>query len=295
MNHTWKKNLFTMGMALASTLALTSYAQSAPKADQSAPAASAKNNAYAVPKSPTIDRIKARGTLKVGVLSQLPWVGENPANPKQPWYGPTWMQAEKVATALGVKLVAVPVSHDTKVTAVQTGQVDMTIAPLDVTDARKKVNTVATNSVEGPCIVALKSKTKIRNLDDLKKPGIKVAIPLGGSQQQLIPTEYPQMKIMPQMLLPGVNWATASTLNGTTDVTIFPSAQVYLLLKAYSDKFDVIPEPEKCLAHPLLPIAAGWGIQKGDPAFVTFVQGILDASQPAFDEQFIKIAKELGK
>lgn len=291
MKHTWKRSLLTIGITMASTLALTTYAESAPKAENTAAAASAN----AVPSSPTIDRIKARGTLKVGVLSQLPWVGENPANPKQPWYGPTWMQAEKVASALSVKLVAVPVSHDTKVTAVQTGQVDMTIAPLDVTDARKKVINFATNSVDGQCFVALKSKAKIRSLEDLKKPGVKVAIPLGGSQQQLIPTEYPEMKIMPQMLLPGVNWATASTLNGTTDVTIFPSAQVYLLLKAYSDKFDVIPEAEKCLAHPLLPIAAGWGIQKGDPVFVTFVQGILDASQHAFDEQFIKIAKELGK
>lgn len=248
-----------------------------------------------VPDSPTIDRIKARGALKVGVLSQLPWVGENPSDSANPWYGPTWMQAEKVAAALGTKLTAVPVSHETKVTAVQTGQVDLTIAPLDVTPARQKVIDFATNSIDGQCFVALKDNDKIKTVEDLKKDGLKVAIPLGGSQQQLIPPVYPNMQIKPQVLPPGVQWATAATLSGTTDVTVFPSAQVYLLLKAHPDKFTVIPKPDECLSKALLPIDAGWGIQKGDPVFVKFVQGILDASRKEFDEQFIDIAKKLGK
>ncbi len=245
--------------------------------------------------STAINRIKASGVLKVGVLSQLPWIGENPANTKESWYGPTWMQAKKVASELGVKLVPVPVSHETKVTAVQTGQVDITIAPLDLTAAREKVIDFVTNSVDGQCFVALKSDKKVQDVEDLKKPGVKVAIPLGGSQQQLIPPVYPNMQIKPQVLPPGVNWATAATINHTTDVTIFPSAQVYLLLKAYPNKFTVIPKPAECLAHPLLPIKAGWGIQKGHPQFVKFVQGVIDSSQQQFDKEFQAMAKELGK
>lgn len=242
-----------------------------------------------------IDAIKARGVLKVGVLSQLPWVGENPANSSEPWYGPTWMQAKKVASELGVKLRAIPVSHETKVTAVQTGQVDMTIAPLDLTAAREKVIDFVINSVDGQCFVALKSNKKVQTVEDLKAPGLKVAIPLGGSQQQLIPPVYPAMQIKPQVLPPGVNWATAATINRVTDVTIFPSAQVYLLLKAYPGQFTVIPKPEECLAHPLLPIKAGWGIQKGHPEFVKFVQSVIDSTTPQFDSEFQKLAKELGK
>lgn len=245
--------------------------------------------------SPTIERIKASGTLKVGVLSQLPWVGENPSNPKEPWYGPTWMQAKKVAEALGVTVTPIPVSHGTKVAAVQTGQVDLTIAPLNLTAERQKVIDFATNSLDGQCFVVLKTNKNITSLDDLKKPGIKVAIPLGGSQQQLIPPVYPDMEIKPQVLPPGVNWATAATISGVTDVTIFPSAQVFLVLKAHPDKFNVIPEPDECLAHPLFPIDTGWGIQKGDPEFVQFVQKILDSSKAEFDAQFRKITRELGK
>lgn len=261
----------------------------------SAPETSASQPTVSVPDSPKIKQIKAAGELKVGVLSQVPWVGENPGNSAEPWYGPTWMQAEKVAEALGVKLVPVPVSHATKVTAVQTGQVDITIAPLNLTDARKKVINFATNSMDGQCFVTLKSNPKVSTVEDLQKDGLTVAMPLGGSQEQLIPTKYPNMKIMPQQLLPGVNWATAATLNGKTDLTIFPSAQVYLLLKTHKDKFNVIPEPKTCLSDPLLPIITGWGIQKGDDEFVKFVQSITDATEEEFKKQFTEIAESLGK
>jgi ABC-type amino acid transport/signal transduction systems, periplasmic component/domain len=294
MEFAWKRSSAVIGAAAALALVLSACGGPAPQTEESkAPAPGA--SADAVPSSPTIDKIKSSGELKVGVLSQLPWVGENAGNSADPWYGPTWMQAQKVAEALGVKLVSVPVSHATKVTAVQTGQVDLTIAPLNLTDARKKVIDFATNSMDGQCFVTLKTNTKVTSVEDLKKPDLTVGIPLGGSQEQLIPTQYPDMKIKPQQLPPGVNWATASTLNGTTDLTIFPSAQVYLLLKAYPDKFNVTPAAEQCLAEPLLPIITGWGVQKGDSVFVEFVQGILDDTKADFDKQFTEIAKSLGK
>src|SRR5690606_13485385 len=127
---------------------------------------------------------KDKGTLTVGVLSQLPWLAEDPGNPDEPWYGPTWDQAKMIADELGVELVPVPVSHTTKVTSVQTGQVDISIAPLNTTEERLEVINMPTNSLDGQCFVALKTNTEITSVADLDKEGLKLAYPLGGAQEQ---------------------------------------------------------------------------------------------------------------
>src|SRR5436190_513924 len=89
--------------------------------------------------SKRIDEIKQRGALRVAVIGEFPWLKENTSGEGEPFEGPAWMMAKDVASRLGVKVETVPVSHETKVPILATGQVDISIAPLSVTDARKKV------------------------------------------------------------------------------------------------------------------------------------------------------------
>ena len=53
--------------------------------------------------------------------------------------GPAWVLAEEYAKRLGVKLEIVPVSHETKVPILATGEADISIAPLSVTPKRLEV------------------------------------------------------------------------------------------------------------------------------------------------------------
>ena len=57
--------------------------------------------------SSRIDAIKARGTLKVGVLGELLWLIENTSGSGEPFSGPSWLLANEYAKRLGVKLETV--------------------------------------------------------------------------------------------------------------------------------------------------------------------------------------------
>ena len=77
--------------------------------------------------SPRIDAIKKAGVLRVGVLANAPWLVENTGGGGgEAWSGPAWLLAKEYARLLGVKLEAVPVSHETKVPVLASNQVDIT-------------------------------------------------------------------------------------------------------------------------------------------------------------------------
>jgi polar amino acid transport system substrate-binding protein len=89
--------------------------------------------------SKTIDAIKKDGKLKIGVMAGYPWLEENTSGQGEPYSGPAWILAKEYSKRLGVPLEVIPVSHETKVPVVQNGQAHMSIAPLSVTEPRKKV------------------------------------------------------------------------------------------------------------------------------------------------------------
>ena len=90
-------------------------------------------------KSKTIDAIKKRGELRAAAIGEFPWLPENTSGSGPQFSGPAWVLANEIATRLGAKLVIVPVSHETKVPILASGQADITIAPLTITPAREKV------------------------------------------------------------------------------------------------------------------------------------------------------------
>lgn len=103
------------------------------------PAALAAEAASPPEDSPTIQSVRERGALRVGILAGYPWLQENTTGQGEQWEGPAWILVNEYVDRLGVELELVPVSHETKVPVVQSGQVDMTIAPLSATEQRKQV------------------------------------------------------------------------------------------------------------------------------------------------------------
>ena len=72
--------------------------------------------------SKRVDQIRQRGELRVGALGEYPWLKQNVGGKGEPFVGPAWDLATEYAKLLGVKLVVVPVSHETKVAIVNTPQ-----------------------------------------------------------------------------------------------------------------------------------------------------------------------------
>ena len=113
----------TTRLFASAILGLGLMAQAAAAQDVPAPGTSAR-----------IDAIKKSGQLRVGVLSNPPWLVENTTGSGEVWVGPAWTLAKEYAKRLGVQVQLVPVSHETKVPVLAANQVD------GIVQRRRQVN-----------------------------------------------------------------------------------------------------------------------------------------------------------
>jgi polar amino acid transport system substrate-binding protein len=148
--------------------------------------------------SPRVDAIKKAGVLRVGVLANAPWLVENTTGKGEAWSGPAWLLAEEYAKRLGVKLQAVPVSHETKVPVLASNQVDISVTPLAETPERLKVVDFVIYSSTSVCMFGLKSNPKFANaksVDDLNNPDVTIAYYTGGGEEGWVKERFPKAKL----------------------------------------------------------------------------------------------------
>ncbi len=176
---------FTFSTLAASLLlaALTAQAQTPP-----APGVSAR-----------VDAIKKAGVLRVGVLANAPWLVENTSGGSgDTWSGPAWLLTQEYARLLGVKVEAVPVSHETKVPVLASNQVDMSITPLAETPERLRVVDFVLYSATSVCMFGRADNPKIsaaKSVDDLNRPDITIAYFTGGGEENWVKTRFPKAQL----------------------------------------------------------------------------------------------------
>jgi polar amino acid transport system substrate-binding protein len=145
--------------------------------------------------SPRIDAIRQAKALRVGVLVNPPWLYENTTGSGERWDGPAWTLAKEYARLLGVELVTVPVSNDTKVPVLAANQVDMTIAPLAESAERLKVTDFVLYSNTSVCMFGLASNPKFANaktVDDLNNPDLTVTYLVGAVEEAWVKERFPK-------------------------------------------------------------------------------------------------------
>ena len=148
--------------------------------------------------SPRIDAIKKAGVLRVGVLANAPWLVENTTGTGDAWSGPGWLLANEYAKRLGVKLQAVPVSHETKVPVLASNQVDISVTPLAETPDRLKVVDFVIYSSTSVCMYGLASNPKFANaksVDDLNRPEITISYYTGGGEEGWVKERFPKAQL----------------------------------------------------------------------------------------------------
>jgi len=148
--------------------------------------------------SPRIDAIRKAGELRVGVLSNAPWLVENTGGSGDAWSGPAWLLAKEYAKLLGVKLVPVLVSHETKVPVLASNQVDMSITPLAETPERLQVVDFVLYSNTSVCLFGRSDNPKIANaksVDDLNNPDVTIAYFTGGAEENWVKQRFPKAKL----------------------------------------------------------------------------------------------------
>jgi polar amino acid transport system substrate-binding protein len=148
--------------------------------------------------SPRVDAIKKAGVLRVGVLANAPWLVENTTGQGEAWSGPAWLLANEYAKRLGVKLEAVPVSHETKVPVLASNQVDISVTPLAETPERLKAVDFIIYSTTSVCMYGLASNPKFaksKSVDDLNRPDITIAYYTGGGEEGWVKERFPKAQL----------------------------------------------------------------------------------------------------
>jgi len=148
--------------------------------------------------SPRVDAIKKSGVLRVGVLANAPWLVENTTGTGEAWSGPAWLLAQEYARRLGVKLEAVPVSHETKVPVLASNQVDISVTPLAETPERLKVVDFIIYSSTSVCMFGLAANPKFaqaKSVDDLNRPDMTIAYYTGGGEEGWVKERFPKAQL----------------------------------------------------------------------------------------------------
>jgi polar amino acid transport system substrate-binding protein len=187
--------------------------------------------------------------------------------------GASWTLAEAYAKKLGVKLETVNVSQETKVTALNTKQIDVSITPLAETPERKAAVSFVTYSATAICYAGLKSNQKVSGIKDVEginSPSLKMAYFVGASQEHYLPERFPQLKLK-GVTGSGSGVPIEELLSGRVDLVVFNTVEWPALVKRYP---DLTAFPSECRDSNEQKNLIGHAVSKSDPAFVNFLTGI---------------------
>lgn len=212
----------------------------------------------------TLEDIKARGSLRVGVTQAPPWYSKDPATGE--WTSGVGVSAGKaMAEALGVKFEPVEVTWGTAVAALQSDKIDIMFV-LDATEERKQ----AAAFPESPLLyyslaVLARDDLAVSTWEDLNKPEIKIAVPQATSMDKFLTENVPNADIQ---RFPGNTEAIAAFQSGRVDaVCLFHPPLIAARQRLGRGKI-VVPTPVKSN-----PTSAA--VRQGDAEFVAFVDAQL--------------------
>ena len=201
--------------------------------------------------------------------------------------------AKEYATRLGVKLETVPVSHETKVPILATGQVDMTIAPLSVTDARKKVVDFVVYSKSTLCFFGKSDNpklAKIGKVDDLNTPDISIAYFTGTPPETWLPTRLPKAAAK-GVQGSGANAPIDEIMSGRADVAPIDTAAWVDMAKKVPG-LVVFPKGDECLTKGEFPTDVGMAIDKNQPEFLKWMTAVYALVKDQVAAEELRVLKE---
>lgn len=256
------------------------------------PVLAAGTDVPAAGKSAKIDAIKARGSLKAAAIGESPWLPENTSGKGDQFSGPAWVLANEYATRLGVKLEIVPVSHETKVPILATGEADITIAPLSVTPKRKEVVDFIVYSKSSLCFFGLASNPKIKGLksvDDLNSPDVTMAYFTGTPPETWAPTRFPKM-VLKGVAGSGANAPVEEIMAKRADVAPIDNVAWPNLAKQVPGLI-VFPLGDECLKSNEMATEVGMAIDKADPVFRDWLTAVYGEVKNKVTAEELRILK----
>lgn len=259
-------------LSLAGLLATASLAQDLPAAP--APGVSAR-----------VDAIRAAGVLRVGVQNNDPWLLQNTTGQGEPWSGPAWMLANKLAELMGVKIQEVPTSNETKITLLAANQADMSISALGVNPDRLKVVDFIVYSGNSTCMVYRKDNPKfagVTTVDQLNDAKFDLVYGIGSPDEAYLQKRFPNAQIR------GVQVHIDEIISGHADSTPYNRIQAARLLKRLPEMAALPPE-NNCQDSTEQSSEVGMAVDKNQPEFLDWARAVAAAMQADLDAEEARV------
>ena len=212
----------------------------------------------------TLDEVKKRGTLRVGVTQAPPWYSKDPKTGE--WSSGLGVSMGKaMAQALGAKFEAVEVSWGNAIAALQGNKIDLMFV-LDATAERKQ----AIDFPEVPLLwyslaVLARDDLAVKTWDDLNKPGVKLSCAQATTIDTFLTENTPKADIQ---RFPGNVEAIAAFQAGRVDaVGMFHPPLLAARQRLGKGKL-LVPTPSKS-------VPSSVGVRKGDTAFVAWIDKVV--------------------
>ena len=208
----------------------------------------------------TLDEVKKRGSLRVGVTQAPPWYSKNPTTGE--WTSGVGVSLGKaMAATLGVKFEPVEVTWGTAIAALQGNKIDIMYV-LDATSERAQ----AVDFPKSPLLfyslaVLARDDLAVKDWKDLDKAEVKIAVPQATSMDKFLTENVAKAQIQ---RFPANTDAIAAFQSGRVDaVCLFHPPLLAARQRLGSGKI-IVPQPVQ--SNP-----SSAAVRKGDTAFVDWV------------------------
>ncbi|GAC1355438.1 MAG: hypothetical protein NVSMB34_08660 [Variovorax sp.] len=244
--------------------------------------------------SPRVDAIRKAGELRVGVVNNPPWLVQNTTGDGEDWSGPSWTLGKEFAKLLGVKMVPVPVSHETKVPALVANQMDIMIGPLNQTAERAKIIDFVTFSSTGVCMFGRADNPKFtsaKTLEDFNKPEVTVAYFSGAGEEPLVRQQFPKAKLR-GVANSGSVAPIEEVLAGRSDVAPL-NRMLWPNISKKVKGLAAFPKENDCQDSKIFEIQAGMGVAKEQKAYLDWLRTVAQRMQAALSEEERRMTQNL--
>ena len=242
--------------------------------------------------SPKIDAIRERGVLRVAAIGEFPWLPENTTGSGPQFSGPAWVLAEEYAARLGVPLEVVPVSHETKVPILATGEADISIAPLAVTPARLEVVNFVVYSRSSLCMFGKADNPKlagVKSVDDLNSEDLTMAYFTGTPPETWAPTRFPKLQFR-AVAGSGANAPVEEILSGRADIATVDNVAWPQLAKQVPGLIS-FPSGDDCLKSEEMSTGVGLAADKADTVFHDWLQAVYEEVKDKVEAEETRLLK----
>ncbi|BCS31816.1 amino acid ABC transporter substrate-binding protein [Luteitalea sp. TBR-22] len=225
----------------------------------------AEEPVWARPAVDMLATIRTRGTLRIGVVANEPFVMHDA---KGELVGFSIDLGRQLAADMGVEAEFVPTSWSQIVPDLIARHFDVAATGLWITPARALVvNFTEATSVGAMHLVASKALSgSAKSIDDFNTPEVKLVVMAGTSQEAVASRTFPRATLVK---VQGDADPLAPVLEGKANALIVTTPTPYLVVRQAPDKLF---QP---LEQPLQVTRAAMAIRKGDADFLNFLNSWL--------------------